>query len=189
MKSWLVGKDPDMGKVEGNRRRGQQRMRWLDSITDSMDINLSKVWETVKDQGALRAADHGVAKNQTWLSNNNICIHRSFSSRAICKKSGKPLLLDGSMINLGKPRRLVVKNLLARARGVGVSDSIPGLGRSLEEEMATHSSNLAWRISWTEEPGGLHSIWSPRVDTIKHETLSKFYGQCEKQSFWSQTAS
>ena len=53
-----------LGKTEG-RRKGQQRMRWLDSITDSMDINLSKVWETVKDQGALRAADHGVAKNQT----------------------------------------------------------------------------------------------------------------------------
>ena len=54
-----------LGKTEDRRRRRQQRMRWLDSITDSMDINLSKVWETVKDQGALRAADHGVAKNQT----------------------------------------------------------------------------------------------------------------------------
>ena len=130
MKSWLVGKDSDMGKVEGNKRRGWQRMRWLDSIIDSMDINLSKVWETVKDQGALHAAVHGVTKNQTRLSNNNICIHRSFFSCAICKKTGKPLLLEGSMINLGNPGGSVVKNLLANARDAGVSDSIPGLGRS-----------------------------------------------------------
>ena len=59
----------------------------------------------------------------------------------------------------------------------------------LEEEKATHSSILAWRISRTEEPGGLHSIGSPRVDTNKQEMFSKFYGQYEKQSFWSQTAS
>ena len=88
------------------------------------------LWETVKDQGALHAAVHGVTKNQTRLSNNNICIHRSFFSCAICKKTGKPLLLEGSMINLGNPGGSVVKNLLANARDAGVSDSIPGLGRS-----------------------------------------------------------
>ena len=52
---------------EGRRRRGQPRMRWLDSITDSMDMNLRKYWETVEDRGAWRAAVHEVAKNRTDL--------------------------------------------------------------------------------------------------------------------------
>ena len=57
-----------LGKVEGKSRRGQQRMRWLDGTTDSIDMNLSKLRETVVDRGAWHAAVHGAAKTQTQLS-------------------------------------------------------------------------------------------------------------------------
>ena len=60
-----------VGKIEGKRRRGQQKMRWLDGITDSMEMNLSKLWEVVKDREAWHAAVHGATKSQAWQQLNN----------------------------------------------------------------------------------------------------------------------
>ena len=62
-----LGKTVMLGKIEGKRRKGQQRMRWLDSITDSMDMNFSKLQEIVKDREAWHAVVHGVTKSQTQL--------------------------------------------------------------------------------------------------------------------------
>ena len=82
-----------LGKVEGNRRRGQQRMRWLDSITYSVDMSLSKLWERVKDRGTWRGAVHGVTKSHTqrssWTTILVICIIDwmvgLFTSICICR--------------------------------------------------------------------------------------------------------
>ena len=64
-----LGKTLRLGKTEGKRRKGQQRMRWPDSITESMDMNLSKLWEILEDKGAWQATGNGVSKSQIQLNN------------------------------------------------------------------------------------------------------------------------
>ena len=109
----LLQKTLMLGKMEGKRRRGWQRMRRLDSITDSMAMNLSILWETAEDRGGWRAALHGVTNRHN-------------------------------------------------------------LATEQEKAMTPHSSPLAWRIPWMEEPGRLQSMGSLRVGHDWETFLSLF---------------
>ena len=83
MKSQLIGKDLDVGKIESRRRRGRQRMRWLDGIVDSVNMNLSKLQETVEDRGAWGAAVHGVTEWDMTEQLNNSSSSRTATHREL----------------------------------------------------------------------------------------------------------
>ena len=121
-----------LGKTEGKRRRGQQRMRWLDGITNSMDMNLRKFRKLVMDREAWRAAVHGITESLTQLND----------------RTELNCLLSRWRIHLQSRRLPAIQETLVW--------SLVGKG-PLEDEMATHSSILAWEIEWTEEPDELQS--------------------------------
>ena len=81
-----------LGKIEGRRKRGYQRMRWLDGITDAMDMDLGKLWEMVRDREARHAAVHGIAKSRTWLRDQTTIIACAihFAKQVICDMSLNP---------------------------------------------------------------------------------------------------
>ena len=172
-------------KVENRRRSGQQRMRWLDGIADSMDMDLGELQVTVRGREAWHAAVYGVAKSRTWLSDwattkellwgLEAVIHCLPAAPDTSARSVQGSVGLGAEVPTGSPLCLVVTldtSVYARLAAVhAVAKSRTRLSdftftfhfHALEKEMATHSSVLAWRIPGTGEPGGLPSVGSHRV--------------------------
>ena len=138
-----------LGKIEGRRRRGRQRMRWLDGITYLMDMDLSKLLEIVENRGAWHPAVHGVAKSRTWLRNWSITTTKVFLSarkampKATCRKKHDEQGVCGHSCELFPPTK----------------DGKENVGPIMRPKISQSTRDLSSRAGWPAWPEAPTSIW------------------------------